>query len=387
MFKYFKLFFCSVVFSFITLVMCDFSRADEAYSKFSFEEVEDFEAFQEVVPESLHKVLKVGVYEEAPFAFRDKKNDGYQGISIDIWEKIARKNGFTFEYFPVTQEQGINKICKKEYDVLVGRIPDFPRKAGMDFQYTIPIYVAGIGIASVKPSNLNIIFNYFISWNFLMIFMALFGCLFLQAGTFWIFEHKRNPYYKKSFWGGIGSGLWWSTGILTSANIGEGETKTLVGRVIAGCWMFASLLAMNILIASVASEVTVGKLSSKIQDLEDLKKLGQVVTVKNTFGQNLLEKRFVPHETLSSLEEAFEDLKNGKAKVLVYSEPILRFFLHRHPIRDINFTSSAFGVRYYSMIVQEPSALLRIINRAIMALMNEDEVSNILEKYLGKRDL
>ncbi|MBS0185135.1 MAG: transporter substrate-binding domain-containing protein [Proteobacteria bacterium] len=384
MFRHLKLFFCGIIFSFL---MIDVSRADEANPNFISEEVEDFESFQEVIPASLHKTLKVGVYEEAPFAFRDEKKGEYQGISIDIWEKIARKNGFTFQYFPVTQEEGINKICKKEYDLLVGRIPDFPRKPGMDFQYTIPIYVSGIGLAYVKPGNFNIIFNYLISWDFLMILLALLGCLFLQAGTFWVFEHKKNPDYKKSFWKGIGSGLWWSTGIVTSANIDEGETKTLVGRVVAGCWMFASLLAMNILIASVASELTVGKLSSQIQDLEDLKKLGKVITVSNTFGQNLLEKRFIPHKIVNSLDEALKDLENGKARVLVYSEPLLRFFLHAHPIPDVNFTSSGFGVRYYSMIVQEPSDLLRIINRDIMDLMNAEAIAIIVEKYLGKRDI
>ena len=366
----------------------DFAKAHDAPPLLLSEQAEELETLNEKVPEPLlNKVISVGVYEEEPFAFRDEKTGVYQGISIDLWEVIAHKNRLSFKYFPVTQGVGIKGVSEKKYDLLLGRIPDFPQKSGMNFQYSVPIYVAGIGVAYLKEGNFGILFNYLVSWDFLIITMALLGCLFLQATIFWVFEHKRNPLYHKGFWKGLGHGLWWSTGIVTSANIDEGETKTFWGRIVAAICMFVSLLAMNILIASIASELTVGKMSSQIQEISDLKRLGGIFCVRGTFGQNLLENRSLSHKVVDSLEEALTALENGKAKAVLYSEPVLRYFLNTHALPDIKFLSAGFGGRYYSFIVQEPSDLLRIINRDILDLMNEEKVVTIVEKYLGKRDI
>ncbi len=359
-------------------------KSHEDQSGILSEQVERLEDVKEYLPEDLlNKTLKVGVYEEAPFVFRDEKMGSYQGISIDLWEVIAHKNGLSFKYFPVTQEEGIKRVSTGEYDLLLGRIPDFPRKPGMKFEYSIPFYVSGIGIAYVAKSSFEIIFNVIGSWGFFVFVLILLACLFLQAIIFWMLERKKNPEYKRGFWSGIGLGLWWSTGVVTSENVVDGETKTLKGRIVAGFCLVASLIVMNILIASIISELTMGKLSSKIQEISDLKRLEGVLCVQNTFGQQLLSKRYIPHRVVGTLKDGLASLKNGKAQALLFSEPILKYALHQDPIPNIKFMSSAFGVRYYSMIVQEESPFLRVINRDILDLMNAEGISAILRKYLG----
>ncbi len=348
------------------------------------DQVEDLESVKEYLPEALlNKTLNVGVYEEAPFAFRDEKTGSYQGISIDLWEVIAHKNGLSFTYFPVTQEEGINRVSTGKYDLLLGRIPDFPRKPGMKFEYTIPIYVSGIGIAYISKNSFEIIFNVIGSWGFFVVVLILLACLFLQAIIFWMLERKKNPEYKRGFWRGIGLGLWWSTGVVTSENVVDGQTKTLKGRIVAGFCMVASLIVMNILIASIISELTMGKLSSKIQEISDLKRLESVLCVQNTFGQQLLSKRYIPHRVVGTLKEGLMSLKNGKAQAVLYSEPVLKYVLHKDPIPNVKFMSLGFGVRYYSLIVQEESPFLRVINRDILDLMNSEEISEIIRKYMG----
>lgn len=352
------------------------------------EQLDDVEVIKEIVPESLfNKVLKVGVYEQAPFAFREEGSASYQGISIDVWEEIARKGGLSFEYIPVTQKEGVLGISEGKYDLLLGRIPDFPLKKGMKFEYTIPIYVAGLGVAFLKESTFKIVLNYISSLEFLLIVAFLLLLLFLQAVTFWIFEHKENPLYKKGFWKGIGNGLWWSTGIVNSAGVADGETKTVPGRCIAGFWMFASLLVINFLIGSIVSELTVEKLSSRVQEIEDLKLLCPILCVKETFGKNLLVERSIPHETIGSLEEGLDALRHGKAEALVYSAPLLRYALFKDPISKVKYMSVGFGLRYYSFIVPEQSGLLRFINQNILDLMNGQKINKIAEEYLGKENL
>ncbi|MBS0185136.1 MAG: transporter substrate-binding domain-containing protein [Proteobacteria bacterium] len=363
-------------------------NSHESYPILLSEQVENFKDIRETIPASLlNKTLSIGVYEGAPFAFQDEKTKTYKGISIDLWEMIARKNGLSFTYVPVTFEQGLKGISEEKYDLLLGNISDFPRKAGMKFQYTIPFYVAGIGIAYLKESSFRILSDYLISWDFLIVSLILLACLFFQAGSFWIFEHKKNPDYKKSFWRAIGSGLWWSTGIMTNANIDEGETKTFFGRIVAAFWIFGSLLAMNILIASATSVLTVGKMSFEIGDIEDLKRSKNIFCVEGTFGQHYLNDHFIPYKGIASLDTGLKALENRTASVLIYSYPALRYGLLKRQLSDIDLIPSKLGIRYYGMVVHDPSPLLRIINRDILALINTEEMGILEKKYLGERKI
>ena len=160
--------------------------------------------------------------------------------------------------------------------------------------------------------------------------------------------------------------------------------NTLRGRIIAGFLMFIAIIAMNILIGDIASELTVGKLSSYLGQLDDLKRLNHVFCIRNSFGENLLKDHGIQYTSVDSIEEGLKALEKGEAQAFLGSEPTLKYKLHQHPIPNVKFLSAKFGILYYSYILPEQSTLLRIINRDLLDLIRTQKVNVTLEKYLGK---
>ncbi|HQS84320.1 MAG TPA: transporter substrate-binding domain-containing protein [Alphaproteobacteria bacterium] len=332
--------------------------------------------------EVTHKILKVAVCEMAPFAFLKNGGESYQGISIDVWEFIARKNGISFKYFPVTKEEGIKGISERKYDILLGGIPDFVQEKGHEFEYTVPFYVSGLGVAALKSDPIKVVMDYFISWNFFKVILILLIFIIVQTFTLWIFERKINPHYKGGFWTGIGNGLWWSAGIAALNEAGDVSTKSMWGRVIAVFWMFVALILVNIFTGSIASKLTVGELSAHIQELSALRHL-KVVCLDGTESKRFLDEHFISCKVVPSLKEGLSSLNHNDAQALVYNEPALKYEMNNHPNPNIKFIPAGIVNQYYSFMVPRGSDILYFLNQEILMLLNMQEVRSILLKYFG----
>ena len=132
------------------------------------------------------------------------------------------------------------------------------------------------------------------------------------------------------------------------------------------------------------SELTVGKLSSHIQDVTDLKRLNnKILSVQGTFIQEFLIEHDIHSKTVPSLVEGLAALKNGDAKALLYDEPLLKYALLKNPIPNIRFMPTTCAMRYCSFIMPQHSPLLPVVNRDIIILLDK-EMRRIIERYIGK---
>lgn len=333
----------------------------------------------------LKKVLKVAVYEEPPFAFR-LPNGIYKGISIDIWELIAKKRGISFKYIPVSKEEGTKGLSQEKYDLFLGALPAFVQETGVLFEYTIPYYISGVGFAVEDKSTVTLLLDYFISWGFFKVLMFLVVFIVVQTFTIWVFERKQNPHYKKSFWKGVGNGLWWSAGIASLNEAGDVNTRTLWGRCVAIFWMFAALLMVNIFTGSLSSELTVHKLSSRVHDLRDIRNL-KVVCLNDTVSKQFLEDNFIKCKSVPSIEAGLSDLEKNKAQALIYAEPILRYVMHEHPTPNVRFVSAGIIKQYYCFMVPRKSNFLFFLNQEILSLLNGQAIDRILSQYFGNEEI
>ncbi|MBS0185139.1 MAG: transporter substrate-binding domain-containing protein [Proteobacteria bacterium] len=381
MFVRLLMFFCFVALS--TLSAKSFSEKGEVITDSFLPANRIIHFTKDVLPEEMrNKVLTVAIYEEIPFVFPSEVPNVYTGISIDIWEKIARELGLSFKYMLVSKEEGMKGVAEGKYDVLLGAIPDFVQDDSARFDYTLPFYSAGIGIAISKDSFLRMVLNYFISWDFFKVVIGFSIFVILQTLTLWFFERKINPHYQGGFWRGIGNGLWWSAGIGALNEAGDVNTQTLWGRCIAVFWMLLALVMVNIFTGSIASELTIGKLSTNIQTVADLRKLN-VLCLDEKSSKKFLKEHFVKFKTVSSLEEGFEFLQKNKGSALIYSEPMLKYMINTTSLPNIQFVHAGIVSQYYSIKVPRGSKLLYSLNQVILKLLNGEEIKNILSRYFG----
>lgn len=367
-FVFLSMLFLSVSESEALKISADVSNVTQRFEKASF-------------PASLDgKVLKVAICEEAPFAFLKKESGSYEGISIDVWEFIARKNALSFKYIPVTREEGIRGVSEGRYDLLLGGIPDFVQEEGILVEYTVPFYVSGLGIAVSGEDTFKIILSYLTSWDFFKIIFFLIVFLGVQAVTVWVFERKKNPSYKRSLWGGLGNGFWWSAGL--TSGLGVDSVISTGAKSVSIVWMFVAVVIVNIFTGIVSSELTVGKLGLHVQSINDLERL-DVICLNETVSKQFLENHFISCKSVNSLEEGFNLLKHNKSQALIYDEPTLKYMMNKSHFQNIKFIPAGLVNQYYSFMVPRGSAILYFLNQEILELLGMEEIRMILVKYFG----
>ena len=89
----------------------------------------------------------------------------------------------------------------------------------------------------------------------MLLIISFLVLILLLVGTLaWLMERKRNPeHFNPNPIKGIAGGIWWAAVTMTTVGYGDLTPKTMGGRLIALLWMFASMLLVSSVIATVAS--------------------------------------------------------------------------------------------------------------------------------------
>ncbi len=98
--------------------------------------------------------IKVGLYENEPKLFTDKKTGKPSGFFIDIIEHIAKQNGWNLTYIPCTWQECLEKTKKGEIDIM----PDvaYSKERGYDFRFGKEVVLANWSpLFSIKEVQIN----------------------------------------------------------------------------------------------------------------------------------------------------------------------------------------------------------------------------------------
>ena len=95
-------------------------------------------------------VLKVGVLEKDPFVIN---KDKLSGFTIDLWEKIAKKNSIDYQYHTIKTNKDLDRAIKQNlYDVILGIIDIDPERI-QQVDFTVPYYFLNFSLVNKKPDT------------------------------------------------------------------------------------------------------------------------------------------------------------------------------------------------------------------------------------------
>jgi ABC-type amino acid transport substrate-binding protein len=181
----------------------------------------------------LQRELVIGTKEAPPFAM--KTSDGtWQGISVDLWRRIADQLHLHYRFAEAPDVQSlIDGVAAGKFDVAVAALTvTAARERIVDF--TQPFYATGLGIAVPAEGEASWVplIRTMTSFGFAQAILALIG-FSLTAGFFvWLFERRHN----EDFGGGIARGLsscvWWSAVAMTQRSTGNFGPRTHLGRIV-----------------------------------------------------------------------------------------------------------------------------------------------------------
>lgn len=307
--------------------------------------------------------LVVGTKEAPPFAMRDAEGR-WHGVSIELWDHVARELGRPYEYRELPLEGMLQAVADGEVDVALAALSvTAEREALVDFSQ--PYYQSGFAVA-VRAEELSLLsmVSGVLSGTFLRAAGLLFVLLSAVGALIWLAERRGNA---EEFGGGIegvGSGFWWSAVTMTTVGYGDKSPRTLIGRLIGLVWMFTSIIIIASITGAMASAFTVQSLSSNIQSLDDLVRTRTGTVADSTATAYLRDAggRSVEYE---ALPEALAALEAGLVEAVVHDHPVL---VHRIREADANLAvlPLRFGSEYYAIALREGSTMAEEIDRTLL---------------------
>jgi len=328
--------------------------------------------------------LIVGTKAAPPFVVEDEAG-AFSGISIQLWEAVADRLGVQFEYAPSDLSGLFTGLGDRTLDLSVAALTvTAPREANIDFSY--PFYSTGLAIA--VPAGGSAVWgtiSRFFSWQFFTALGALALVLLGVGVAIWFFERRSNA---EEFGGttaqGLGSGFWWAAVTMTTVGYGDKAPRTFGGKVIGLIWMFAAIIIISSFTAAIATSLTVDRLASGINGVQDLAN-ARVVTVKGSAAADSLSERGIAFTTRTELEEGLEDLAADRVDAVVYDAPLLNYRVLNDYAGTLEVLLSVFDRQDYAFALPQGSDLREPINRAILEYLAGDEWRATLTQYMGKQ--
>lgn len=327
-------------------------------------------------------MLVIGTKQAPPFSMKNAEGV-WEGISVELWNKIAQDNGFLFEFREAELADLLEKVAAGELDACVAAITVTAEREGI-VDFTQPFFLSGLAIAvRENGSNWERVIQGFFSSGFLRIVAILSLVLFVSGFLVWFFERIKNP---EQFGGsparGIGHGFWWAAVTMTTVGYGDKAPKTFGGRMVALVWMFASLVIISGFTAAITTALTVGSLNVPVKGPHDLHAV-RTGTVSGSTSMQYLAEEYISFREFETIHDALKALQSGRIDAVVYDEPIMRYMTASGGFRGVRVLEQSFRHEYYAIALPPGSPLTEKVNLSLLHYTASKQWRLVLFKYLN----
>ena len=327
-------------------------------------------------------ILKVGTKIAPPFAM--KGPDGkWSGISIELWELIAKRLNVKYEFQEENLDSLLKKVENRDLDVGISALTiTADRERVLDFSHSYYTTWLGIAVEKKETNTAMIILQSIFSKKMLYILLALTVTLLSVGTLIWFTERLKHPEtFDANPVKGISNAVWWAATTMTTVGYGDMTPKSASSRIIAFIWMLASLLIVASIIATISSALTVSKIDGPIVTQKDLAR-GKVASIKESVSDIYLRNRRVYPVYYKDVESGLLAVKNGSVDAMVYDAPLLQYYINNKFRKSLTLTGAQFETQNYSIIVPQDSKRLEKINQALLEIINSPAWEDILHRYL-----
>lgn len=308
--------------------------------------------------------LRIGIHENPPFVIASEEGS-YQGLSVDLWRRIATEQQLAYEWVPFNDLIGIIKsLDYREIDLTINPMNVTAQRL-QKFDVTQPFFISSIGVASpyITQSQFQVFLKNFFSLDFLKVILLLIFIIFIFGTLLWIVERRNNKYQFRPGILGLFDGLWWSAVTMTTVGYGDKAPKTNLGKAIAIIWMFTAVIIISSFTATIASTLTVSRFESKIESLEDVKLLSKVGTIGASSSEDFLVINEIPiYRTYASPIQGLRALAKKEIEVLVFDQTIMQYLISSYQLSDkVQLLPLTFNKQYQSFILPDNSPILTLL--------------------------
>ena len=319
-------------------------------------------------------VIKVGVTESVPFAIKDIQ-DGkvtYTGITIDLWEEIARDLDIQYEYIDLSLQDNLARVREGTIDIALGAMSvTAEREKIMDF--THPYYMSGLGIVT-RTNQTTALAMY--GWGLVKAIGMLILIIVVFGVTMRAIEKRNNPQFEK-----FGDGMWFTIVTMTTTGYGDKVPLSTVGRIFAAFMMVSSAIMFPTMVASIVTNISIDQRINQIQGPHDLVN-NRIGVIAGTSAVQYMKTHNIPYFEVGSAKELLNMIDDNKLDGGVYDRPMLQY--HTKPFPELSVLPATFEHQYYGFALPTVSTLRESINAEILTKSNNNMWLGTINKYLGE---
>lgn len=311
--------------------------------------------------------LRVVAKQAEPFAF--EANGEITGYSVDLWRRVAKDAGLDFELTLLkTVPEVLDAVGKGQADIAIGALSiTAEREKVLDF--TQPIFTeSGLQIAAHARSQGSAFaaFKALLNKGTMTVVGTMLLILFVVSNLLWLGERRRNnDSFPDEYKRGFIEALWWCVSTMLTGGCENLAPRALWGRLVGVVWMVGGIALTSYVTATLAASMTVNTLTSDVRGLGDL--VGKpVATVTGSSAEAFLKALKYDVRGYDDVESAMKALQTNEAKATVYDSPILRYYLSKHPMADVQLVGGRFEKQAYGFALPNGSPLRKRINQTLL---------------------
>ena len=332
--------------------------------------------------------LKVGTYPCPPFVIGSVDSD-LNGLSIELWEQIAKEMNVEFRFENQPLDDLLNAIETEQIDIGVSCISITPeRELFADFSHSF--YETHLAIAVKNQGYLHTLQSIFLNPDLWLIVGAIILVAGLVGAFFYALEEGKNEklYSMKNR-----SGRWVESFILGLLFITRGpfnyfEFKSLTGRIVTVFIGVFSMLFIASITAVLASKLTLSQGYSQIKGINDLANV-EVGTKTATTSSLLITSFGIRHKDYADMTALLTALDKGEVEAIVADDVVLKYMIGSSRLsgqfEDLEVLPYQLEKQNYGFIITENNRYEEEINRALLQIRESRKWRKTLVDYFADK--
>lgn len=325
--------------------------------------------------------LRVGLAGEDPFVINGPP---YSGVAVDIWEKIAAANIWTFQYTNFqTVDDGIQAVASGKVDILLGNI-GITKSRLAQVEFSQPFFRSGfqIMVSEARPHSVARLGEDLLDILRLHIFWYLVAAVVVFTVFVFLFERKHNPDFPKTKPEGLAEAFYYVISLALTGKSAYKGFSGVLGRLVMVAWMILGIITVAYVTSSITSTMTLEKLGSSISGPQDLP--GKTVAVvEGSSAEHYLRDKGITTFPAKDLASAVEAMIEHHAVTVVDDAPVLQSYDFNHPQLPITEVGPIFAPQNYGFALAIGSPLRIPINKALLDLEESSALTKIFHSYFG----
>lgn len=327
--------------------------------------------------------LRVGVAGEPPFVDWSEGNQP-TGAAVELWEKIATANEWTFVYekFASTDE-GLAAVANNRIDVLVGDT-GITRTRLASVEFSQPFFRSGLQImvSEARQHSVKRLGDDLMALLFSPVVWYVGLAVVLLTAAVFVFERRHNPDFPKTRREGLAEAFYYVVSLaLTGKSVYKGFPGVL-GRIVMVFWIILGLITVAYVTSSITSSMTVDKLTVGITGPQDLQ--GKTVAaVEGSAGADYLLQKGITTLEKPNLQTAVSSMLRHEAAAVVNDAPVLQLYDFQHPELPITEVGPIFASQNYGFAFAIGSPLRMPVNATLLELIESKALESLMKRYLG----